>query len=250
MRFLSAVSAALLIASGPTPGNAAGGLLVPDDAGAVTGTVTLKGPVPEPKTFKTDGLGPAHNVYPDGVTYQPVDVDLGRRVRSALVYVKSGLEEKAYPPPKEPARMDVLQYQFRPRMLGMMVGQPLVITNTEEAWHAIHALPQAKGNKEFNTRLDRKGMTIQASFAVPEVAVRVFGDDLHGWEQGWIAVLPHPFYCVTDERGTYEIKGLPPGKYTIEAWQENCEPSAREMEVKSNGTSAVDLTLEAKRSSK
>jgi hypothetical protein len=47
-----------------------------------------------------------------------------------------------------------------------------------------------------------------------------FKCDVHGWMASYVGVMAHPFFAVTDEAGHYDLKGLPPGHYTIEAWHE------------------------------
>jgi hypothetical protein len=215
----------------------------------VKGSVTLKGDAPAPMRFKNfDDRAKA--LFPDGILHEPVAVDKEKHVRSALVYVKAGLEGRRFDVPKEPKTLDVEGFQLRPRMLGIMAGQDLVVTNKDDLLHAVHALPRAAGNKEFNTGLPGKGMSRNARFPTPEVAIKVVTEDHHDWELAWVAVLPHPCFAVTDEQGRYEIKGLPPGKYTLEAWQENCTPATQEIEVKANESKMVDFFVEAKRQPK
>ena len=78
------------------------------------------------------------------------------------------------------------------------------------------------------------------------MAIKVKTEIHHDWELAWIAVLPHPFYAVTDEQGRYELKNLPPGKYTIEAWQESCGPVSQEIVIQDKESKTLDLVLEAK----
>jgi len=216
----------------------------------IGGTVSLNGPVPEPKTFNTRRLD-AEKLYPDGVTYSPIRVDQDKRVESAFVYVKSGLEGRTFEVPSEPKTLDFENFQLTPRVLGIMAGQRLIVTNKEAAFHAVHALPRIKENKEFNTGLPSKGMTKEATFARPEVAIRIVGEDHHrDWEVAWVAVLPHPFYAVTDARGDFEIKGLPPGGYEIEAWQEHCAPVVQRIEVNAGQKAKLNFALEARKNPK
>ena len=221
-------------------------LPVQDSSAGVKGSVTLKGDAPERTRFNpsTDREKAA---FPGGIFYDPVAVDRERRVKSALVYVKKGLEGKSFPVPGESRSIDVENFELKPRVMGIMVGQELVVTNRDDGvLHAVHALPLNPANKEFNTGLPQKGMSFKATFAATEVAIKVRTECLHDWEKAWVAVLPHPFYAVTDGQGRYEIKGLPPGKYTLEAWQENCDPALREIELKAREDRSVDFALDAR----
>lgn len=218
------------------------------DPGTVKGTLTLRGPAPARKIFRTDMLGDdVVKAHPDGVAYYPVVTDRDSRVASALVYVKTGLEGKTFPASTEPKRMRVENYTLLPRMMGIMPDQELVIGNFDDTLHAVHVLPQVQGNKQSNSGLPKKGMSFKVTFAQPEIGILVKTEDHHEWEQAHISVLPHPYYAVTDSRGAFEIPGLPPGKYTLEAWQENCEPVTQAIEVKANETRIADFTLVPRR---
>src|SRR5438874_5482981 len=120
-----------------------------DSTSDVKGQVTFKGDAPAPKVFKPADEK-AQKAYPDGVLYEPIPVDKEKRVKSVLVYVKSRLEGKTFSAPKEPKTLDIENYRFTPRMIGVMIGQEIAITNKDEDWHAVHALPRWAENKEFN----------------------------------------------------------------------------------------------------
>jgi hypothetical protein len=47
----------------------------------------------------------------------------------------------------------------------------------------------------------------------------------------WVGVFDHPFFAVTDEKGRFEIQGLPPGKYTVAVWHEKLESIEREVDL-------------------
>jgi hypothetical protein len=47
-----------------------------------------------------------------------------------------------------------------------------------------------------------------------------FKCDVHRWMSAFVGVLDNPFYAVTSKDGSFELKGLPPGTYTIEAVHE------------------------------
>jgi hypothetical protein len=47
-----------------------------------------------------------------------------------------------------------------------------------------------------------------------------FKCDVHGWMAAHVGVVAHPYFAVSDAAGQFEIKNLPPGSYTLEAWHE------------------------------
>jgi acylphosphatase len=216
-----------------------------DAPAVVRGAVSLTGDVPARRTFDPP-TGREKAAHPEGIFIDPVAVDGEKHVQFALVHVTAGLEGRTFPVPREPRSLEVENFELKPRVIGIMAGQELVVTNRDDLLHAVHSLPRSPGNQEFNTGLPRKGMSFKAIFAKAEVAVQVKTECLHDWERAWVAVLPHPFYAVTDAQGRYEIRGLPPGRYTLEAWQENCEPTSQEVDVKAGEIKAIGFALEAR----
>lgn len=209
----------------------------------VSGVVSLKGDAPARKAFNAP-TEREKAAFPRGIFYESVLLDPEKRIRNAVVFVKSGLEGKTFPISAEPKRLDVEGFQLTPRAMGIMAGQELVVTNKDDGiLHAVHSIP--KLNKEFNTGMPAKGMSFKAAFEKPE-AVRVKTECTHDWERAWIVVLPHPFHGATDGEGRYEIKGLPPGKYSIQTWQESCGPVVQEIELKAGEKKSLDFTLEAR----
>jgi plastocyanin len=62
--------------------------------------------------------------------------------------VKTGLEGKAFEVPSTPVTIDQKGCWFTPRVLGIQVGQPLSVVNSDPVTHNIH--PMAQINREWN----------------------------------------------------------------------------------------------------
>jgi plastocyanin len=136
---------------------------------------------------------------------------------NAFVYVKSGLSG-SFPAPSGSKVLDQNGCQYKPHVSGVQVGQTLVIRNSDETLHNVHALPSK--NAEFNNGQPFKGMELEHTFDKAEVMVPL-KCDVHPWMSSYIGVLDHPFYAVTGTDGSFTIPGLPPGTYTIEAIHES-----------------------------
>src|SRR5207249_3836895 len=61
--------------------------------------------------------------------------------------------------------------------------------------------------------------------------------DIHSWMGAWCAVVPHSYFAVTGKDGSFSIKGLPAGKYTLEVWHEKLE-GAKAAEIEVDGKAA------------
>jgi len=156
-----------------------------------------------------------------------------------LVYVKSGLKG-TFPPPADAALLDQKGCDYHPHMLAMRTGQPLKIRNSDDTLHNIHPRPQ--GNPEFNLGQARQGMESTRQFDKAEVMIPV-GCDVHPWMRAFISVFDHPFFTVSKEDGTFEIKGLPAGEYEIEAFHGKLKSQAQKVTVKDGESATLNFTF-------
>jgi len=215
----------------------------PQEPARVTGTVKVNAAIRhKPKAVVLD---PACAALVEGPLFQEerrVDKDGG--APGVIVYVKRGLEGRAFEPPKEKALLQIKGHRFVPGVFGVRVGQELTIRNEEDHPYCVHALPFH--NKEFNVGLPRRGIEFTKKFETAEVPIRI-KDDVHPWMGAWVSVLPHPFFAVTGGTGSFEIPGLPPGKYTIEAWHSLYVQVTKEIEVGEKGEVKADLEFTQRR---
>jgi hypothetical protein len=123
-----------------------------------------------------------------------------------------------------------------------MVGQNLDIRNSDDTLHNIHAMPV--NNEQFNIGQPVKGLTTTRTFQNAEVMVP-FKCDVHKWMNSYAGVLPHPYYSVTADTGSFEIGNLPPGDYVVEAWHETLGAQTQSVTVGASETKEVSFTFSA-----
>jgi plastocyanin len=200
------------VPTAPVPG---GGVALPGE-GVITGRVTFDGTVPTPRMIRTasDPL-----CMPEGgaVRSEVLVVGPANALQNVFVYVKDGLGNRTFPAPQAPVVLDQQGCRYTPHVFGVQVGQPVEIVNSDPTLHNVHAI--ARVNDEFNFAQPIKNMRSTRTFDEPEIMVP-FRCDVHGWMAAYAGVLPHPYYAVSREDGRFEIRGLPEGTYTIEAWHE------------------------------
>jgi hypothetical protein len=124
----------------------------------------------------------------------------------------------------------------------MVAGQSLDILNSDPTLHNIHALPEK--NDAFNLGMPVQGMKYTKKFDKPEVMIRI-KCDVHGWMGAYCGVLPHPFFAVSAADGSFMIKDLPAGTYTIEAWHEKLGTQTQQITVGDKESKAANFTFKA-----
>ena len=137
---------------------------------------------------------------------------------NVLVYVSKGLEGKKFTPPKQPAVLDQVGCVYTPRVVGVMVGQPLQVRNSDSTLHNVMA--NLKTNKSFNEGMSVQGSTIEKIFQNPEFKAD-FRCFMHPWMVAYVHVMEHPYFAITGPDGAFTLRGLPPGEYTISSLHES-----------------------------
>jgi plastocyanin len=205
---------------------------------SVAGKISFDGTVPPAEKVKVNADPKCAAMHKDGLEKQPVQVKDGG-LADVLVYVKGGLTG-TYPAPTDAVLLDQQGCTYHPHIVVVQVGQPLKIKNSDDTLHNIH--PRPKDNPEFNVGQPRQGMESEKTFDKEEVMIPV-GCDVHPWMRSYITVLSHPFYAVTKDDGTFEIKGLPAGTYDIEATHEKLKTMSGKVTVKDGEAAKLDLTF-------
>jgi plastocyanin len=211
--------------------------------GTVTGVIKVKDPGRR-KKIKMDADPKCAALHAETPLSDELVVDDAGGVQWAFVYISKGTEGKTFEAPKAPAVINQQGCRYEPHVLGIMIGQELLIKNSDDLLHNIHALPFE--NKEFNFGQPSKGMEEKKSFTKKELLVKV-KCDVHPWMSAWIGVLDHPLHAATGEGGKFEIKGVPPGKYTVTVWHEKYKDVNVDVEVKEGAAAQVNVEMAEKK---
>src|SRR5881296_4763431 len=113
------------------------------------------------------------------------------------------------------ATVDQHGCKFVPHVTAMTPGE-LDLKNSDDILHNIHTYSTA--NPSINKAQPKFKKLMTEKFEKPEFVKLTC--DVHSWMLGWVAVMPNPFFGVTDAGGNAKIENVPPGKYTVEAWHE------------------------------
>ncbi len=214
-------------APAPAPATPAEGV------GTVTGLVNYTNGDPD-TVIKMDADPVCAGLHTGAVETESV-VTADGKLGNVFVYVKEGLSG-SYQAPADAHVLDQQGCKYTPHVSGVMVGQKIVVRNSDPTLHNVHALPT--NNDEFNQGQPFQGMELEKQFDNPEVMVR-FKCDVHPWMAAYMAVLDHPFFAVTGADGSFEIDGLPAGDYVLEAWHETLGTQTVSVSVAADSAAAA-----------
>ncbi len=214
----------------------------PAVAATITGKVMFEGDAPKPRRLNM-GADEDCKTTQDGPIYsEQVVVNDNQTLKNVFVWVRNGLEGKQFATPSEKVVIDQHGCVYVPHVVGAMVGQTVSVTNSDPMLHNVHPLPRS--NNEWNKSQASGASAIEETFSKPELMIPV-KCNIHPWMRAYVNVSPHPFFAVTGDDGSFEIRGLPPGTYTIEVVQEKYGNQTLEVTVGDGETKDVTLTYAA-----
>ena len=186
-------------------------------AGSIRGRVEVMRDLPAPETRPSVGeLG------------MPALRDLPNRRRS-VVYLEAA-PQGAFEEHAGRSVMDQRNETFVPYVLAVAVGTTVDFTNSDRTYHNVFSLSKAK---RFDLGRYAKGQSKPVRFDRPGV-VRVFCE-IHSHMSAFVLVFAHRFFATTDGEGRYRIDNVPPGTYTIVAWNDGEPRDTRTVRVADEG---------------
>ncbi|HET8636360.1 MAG TPA: carboxypeptidase regulatory-like domain-containing protein [Acidobacteriaceae bacterium] len=210
------------------------------NSGTISGTVHFTGKAP--KRIPIDmGQDPVCSLSPTNLTEQYV-VD-GNGLENVFVAIKSGLGDKAYAPPSKPVVMDQKGCRYDPHVIGVMAGQPIEFTNSDNTMHNVHMIPTLSTNQSVDVSEAPNGPGETRTLSTPELMIPVRCNN-HPWMEAFVNVVSNPFYAVSGEGGKFTIKGVPPGTYTIVTDHEKLGEKTATVTVQPHQTATVDVTYQ------
>lgn len=203
------------------------------NTGSVSGVVRWDGTPPEREFQKM--LGDAWCLGQNeggGYLNDAVVTGADGALVNCFVQVVEGLDAWEIPDGEGEVALNQVDCLFEPKMVGLQLGQVLMVSNSDGTMHNVHTKPDR--NKEKNISIPANDTKPREFDFKREEIIEVICD-VHAWMRGFIGVVDHPFFAITDESGAWSIDGLPAGTYTLEAWHEKGGSERFEVTVEAGG---------------
>lgn len=207
--------------------------------GTVAGKVTYTGTAPKMKQIDMAKEPSCAKEHATPVMNESVVTGEGNTLGDVVVYISAGGPAGAAP--ASPAAFEQKGCQYLPHVLALQAGQELLIKNDDQTSHNIH--PMSKVNPEWNKSQPPGAPPIQVTYDKPEfIPVKC---NVHPWMHGYFAVLSTSHSTVTGSDGSFSLSDLPPGKYTVTAWQERFGTQSQEVTITGTETAKLNFVLKA-----
>jgi hypothetical protein len=211
--------------------------------GKITGTVKLDGTAPHMKGIdmgKDPFCSKAHATDPGKMETYVVGADGG--LANVVLYISEGLSNPATAT-TEPV-FDQKNCMYTPHVLALDTDQKFKVTTSDQTTHNIHPLPNPMtGNIPWNQSQPPGAAPVEKSWKAAEVIP--VQCNIHPWMHGWFVVVKGP-YATSDEKGNYTISNVPPGNYTVTAWQEAAGTQTQKVTVAAGGSASANFSFKAK----
>ena len=149
-----------------------------------------------------------------------------RNSADAVVYVDR-VAGKTFAPPAEHAKIDQKGMQFLPHVAAVVVGTTVDFLNSDALLHNVFS-PDACADR-FNLGTWPQGQS--KSFTFKKECFASLLCKVHPEMEGFVAVLPTPWFAVTSADGTYHIKDVPDGTYTVKVWHPKLKATQKSVTV-------------------
>jgi carboxypeptidase family protein len=207
------------------------------DGGTIAGTVKFGGAPPARKPLeisKDREVCGATPLYDESLI-----VDAAGGIANAVVSIADIVKGIPLAPLKD-VKFDQKGCEYRPHVLAFPVGSTVAIVNPDGILHSVRT--ESKRNPALDmAQPPFKHVIVTAPLKYPELIG--VSCDAHNWMHGWWFVAGNPYYAVTDGSGKFMINDVPPGKYTLEVWQEKLGTQTRKVTVEPGKTATVDFTM-------
>ncbi|HSR97515.1 MAG TPA: carboxypeptidase regulatory-like domain-containing protein [Kofleriaceae bacterium] len=210
--------------------------------GSVKGTVIFEGEPPERQKLRreTDPLCAKIERLSEDV------VVTNGKLKDVLVRVKNGALLPAAKAAPAPVVIDQKDCMYAPRVVGVVAGQKIAVRNSDPAFHNVHGA--IAGKLLWNKPASPKDPDLVLETSTQPGDVIDVTCDVHPWMHAYAVVQAHAAFAVTDERGAFEIRGLPPGSYTLEAWHPVLGTRTLDVKIGGGAKAAVTARISYKRS--
>ena len=211
-------------------------------AASVSGRIRFEGHLPAPTHINMSADPACAKQHAGaGLSGEEFVTGASNTLGNVVVFISDGLGSRSFDVPTDPAVIEQKGCMYEPHVLALRANQKLRVVNGDKTTHNIHPMPA--NNREWN-KAEPADTILEETFPREEVAIPI-KCNVHPWMRGYVAVFKHPYFAVTGKDGSFDLRNLPPGDYTVEAWHEKLGTVTQKVTVVAGESKSLDLVFKA-----
>jgi plastocyanin len=215
----------------------------PADGSGISGKIYFKGKAPELRPISMDKDPVCASEQSGTVLPEDGRVNANGTLPNAFVYISKGTGNLTVKAPPNSVTLTQRGCIYQPHVLGVQVGQPLQVVTVDPTAHNIHVSAN-KGNRDWNVTQQPGTTSVNTKFSQPAVMIPVHCN-IHPWMEAFIGVVTNPYFAVTGDDGSFTIKNVPPGDYTLSVWTSTFGTQEHAVTVRAGESASADFTFTA-----
>ena len=163
-----------------------------------------------------------------------------KSAENIAVYIDA-IPGKKFNSPVEHATVDQRNQIFTPHTVVILRGTTVDFLNSDHVAHNVY-WPSVSSNKALRHSLTIVSPGQKKSFQFDNLGTAQILCNLHIEMLGYVVVVPTPYFALTGNDGTFTIKDVPPGTYTLKTWSEDGKPTTQAVTL-TDATAILQLTV-------
>jgi plastocyanin len=214
----------------------------PATAGTISGVIKLDGMPPKMRAINMRAVPSCANMHSTPALLEDVVPGDNGTLQNVVVYLKGDFTAYSFPPVTTPVSLDQKGCMYVPHVVALTTSTPVGVRNSDSTTHNSAAI--SKNNGQWNQTQSVGGAPVEHVFTHPEISLYV-KCNIHPWMRAYVAVFSHPYFQVTGPDGSFSLKNVPPGAYTVTAWQEHYGTSEQTVTLAPKGQQTIALSFKA-----
>ncbi len=207
--------------------------------GSITGSVKFEGTAPKPAAIKMSADPVCMSGHTGAVMSEDLVVNSNNTVKNVIVRIKDDAGVLSFETPTESVEIDQVGCVYTPHVAAVLANQSFIAKNGDNTMHNVHYISEKDGEK--NVAQPAKGIKSTFTFTAPQHVK--FKCDVHSWMSAHVLVVDNPYYAVTGDDGSFTIKDVPAGEYTVETWHESGWTATAKVTVAAQAAATSDFTF-------
>ena len=166
-----------------------------------------------------------------------------KSAENIAVYIDA-IPGKKFDVPAQHVSVDQRDMKFIPQTIVILKGTTVDFLNSDHVAHNVH-WTSISGDKSLAHNLVTVSPGQKKAFQFDNIGTATILCNFHFDMIGYVVIVPTPYFALTGSDGTFTIKNVPAGTYTLKTWSADGKPTTQSITV-TDGLANVEIAVAKK----